>query len=143
MELELRNLQNIYYPTEVSYDRHELEMDDEDEEPWYEDVASKIFVDEINGNKIIFTFCSLNGKEEIPEDFVSSICNSIRDSAYTYLINVLNNHVNVTVDWSQVEGTTSDYSILYDGVESEKTDDCCNYKYTERKNGIWSKIKFE
>ena len=77
MELGLRNLINTYYPTEVNYYRSEMELDDEEDEPWYEDIASKTYIDKINNNKIIFSFRSLNGKEEILEDFVASICNGI------------------------------------------------------------------
>lgn len=137
MELELRNLHNIYVPTEVSYDKELAEWCEDDEEI-YEYSASKTFVDEINNNKIICTFYGVMNKEDIPEDFVSNICNGIRDSAYNYLINVLNNNRNIIVKWTQIEGTTSDYDILFDDIKAESFG--VGYKYRERKNGKWYKI---
>lgn len=45
---------------------------------------------------------------------VDSVCNSIAEDMYGYLCNELNTHKNLLVHWSQVEGTTSDYTIYYD-----------------------------
>jgi hypothetical protein len=139
VELELRNLQNIYTPTEVSYDK-ELADWCEDEEEIYEYSVSKTFVDKKNNNKIIFTFYGALNKEDIPEDFVYDICNGIRSGSYNYLINVLNNNRNVKVEWSQIEGTTSDYTIYYDDIEADNPEVACGYKYTERKEGKWYRI---
>jgi len=85
--LELRNLNNTYNKigNERKYTMHH---------------------DHINNNLIIFS----------PMDNcdVESVCNGIRESAYQYLINELNKNINLVVHWSQVEGTTSDYTIYYD-----------------------------
>lgn len=67
----------------------------------------EIFHDSENNNTIVF--------HPIDESVnTESICNGIRPQAYNYLINVLNNENNVTVRWSQVDGTTSDYTIYYE-----------------------------
>ncbi|HEY8805253.1 MAG TPA: hypothetical protein VIM42_09165 [Clostridium sp.] len=50
---------------------------------------------------------------------IDSVCGSIRDEIYGYLINVLNTQENVLVSWSQVSGTTSDYTIYYDMPNDE------------------------
>lgn len=44
---------------------------------------------------------------------VNSVVNSIRESAYSHVINELNNNENIVVVWSQIEFTTSDYDIFY------------------------------
>lgn len=139
MKLELRDLINNYTPIEVEFYKKKDEVDDN--ECCYTYVAKKVFVDKWTNNKIIFSFHSINDKETIPKDFVSSICNCIYDTPYDYLINILNTHTNITVEWLQLEGTTSDYNILYDDAESE-IDECISYKYKERRNGCWSKINF-
>ncbi len=87
MNLELRNLKNVYKKT---YGKRR-----------------EVFYDPINNNLIIFT--------PFDSDVDSNdICNGIRDSAYSYLINELNTEKNVIVHWSAVSGTTSDYTIYYD-----------------------------
>lgn len=128
MKLYLRNLTNTYSRIKKSG-------------------RNEVFYDEINSNMIIFK----SYDKEVDTD---SICNSIRDKAYTYLINELNNNKNIIVYWSQVEGTTSDYNIYYDlnpsdlvgktykeivgSLPSLKT--IFAYKYVEIKNGIERKI---
>lgn len=89
---------------------------------------------------------------------VDSVCCSISNEAYLYLIKQLNTKRNLVIDWSQVNGTTSDYTIFFNmDVEILKDkshneilkiiynsitnpDNCCGYKYTEVKNGIVDKI---
>lgn len=66
----------------------------------------EVFHDEINNNLIIFSPLD-------KEVDTNSICNSIRDKAYFYLINELNNNNGLVVHWSQIEGTTSDYTVYY------------------------------
>lgn len=46
-----------------------------------------------------------------------SICNAISSEAYDYLMKTLNTSRNVIVLWSQVEGTTSDYTIYIDAAQ--------------------------
>ena len=45
---------------------------------------------------------------------IDVVVNAISNEAYMYLMNELSSHKNVTVFWSQVYGTTSDYVIVYD-----------------------------
>jgi len=108
---------------------------------------NETYYDKTNNNMIIFHPCH----KDIDTD---SICNSIRDKAYLYLMNELNENKNVTVFWSQVEGTTSDYNIYYDLNPNELKDKNYKeilellpnietifaYKYVEVKNGIERKI---
>lgn len=89
---------------------------------------------------------------------VDSVSGGIRDKAYDYLINELNTNNNVLIDWSQVEGTTSDYNIYYDVDYKESLDKIKNntireylyslikqnnapyYKYRKIKNGVMDKL---
>ena len=159
-EIELRGLNNplLYVTDGVMVEMSSLENDEEDEEDcsFTQTETYAIFQDEINNNIIVYSYYSLN-EEETPEDIVASISNSIRNSAFDYLINVLNNSKNTVVYWSQVEGTTSDYIIYYDIEIPElidynsiynltidlSTDEILGYKYTEVKNGNVLKLKFE
>ena len=110
-----------------------------------------VYHDPINNNLIVFS----------PYDdcTVDSVCDSIRDEAYLYLINELNMNKNIVVNWSQINGTTSDYTIYYNtDVDMLKgkshkeiltiihnnidinSGDCCGYKYTQVKDGKENKI---
>jgi len=110
-----------------------------------------VYHDLINNNLIVFS----------PYDncTVDSVCGSIRDEAYLYLINELNMNKNIVVSWSQITGTTSDYIIYYDmNVDMLKSKthkeiltiinksintnsgECCGYKYTQVKDGKEDKI---
>jgi hypothetical protein len=87
---------------------------------------------------------------------VNSVCDSIRDSMYFHLIEVLNTWKNVLVSWSQVSGTTSDYTIYYDMPVNELKSKSYKeiweyinglnikyvggYKYTEVRDGIEYKL---
>lgn len=102
----------------------------------------------INNNLIVFS----------PYDDcdVDSVCDGIRDSMYLYLIQVLNTEKNVLVSWSQVSGTTSDYTIYYDmpvdDLKNKSYKDIWlyinglgikyvgGYKYTEVRDGIEYKL---
>ena len=157
-EINLREMNNpLSYVTDgIMVEMSSLEDDEEDEEDcsFTQTETYAIYQDEINNNIIVYSYYSLN-EEEIPKDIVASISDSIRDSAYNYLINTLNNSKNTVVYWSQVEGTTSDYIIYYDIKIPEvidynsiynltidlSSDEILGYKYTEVKNGICSKIK--
>ena len=75
---------------------------------------------------------------------------------YLHLIEVLNTYENVLVSWSQVSGTTSDYTIYYDMPVSELKDKSYKeiweyisglgikrvggYKYTEVRDGVEYKL---
>ena len=136
--LRLRNLKHTYEPYEVRADQNNVRFDEDEFTTMYS--AGKKYIDKINNNRIHYTFHGAYDKKDIPEDFVSSISNSIKDSAYSHMIDVLNNHKNITVEWLQVEGTTSDYVIFYDEMDVV-TDDSYRYKYTECKNGRCTKIE--
>lgn len=106
-------------------------------------IKKEVYYNEDTNNLIVFTPLS---KELSTE----SICNSISDDAYFYLINTLNNEEGLVVEWSQVEGTTSDYIIYYGldvkelkaknykGIMNELVshipNDAISRKYTEVKN---------
>lgn len=114
-----------------------------------------IYHDAINNNLIIFFPCDKSCDEE-------SICNGITDKPYNYLINKLNNTNNTVVFWYQVEGTTSDYTIIYKAdmdnllsspkdiinkvekylSEVNKSPDH-NYKYTEVIDDVLRRIQYE
>ena len=110
-----------------------------------------VYHNTINNNLIVFS----------PYDncTVDSVCGSIRDEAYLYLINELNINKNIVVSWSQITGTTSDYAIYYnmdvDKLKSKSHkeilnminnnininhDECCGYKYTKVKDGEVNRI---
>ena len=157
-EIELRGLNNplLYVTDGVMVEMSSLEDDEGDEEDcsFTQTETYAIFEDKINNNIIVYSYYSCDD-EEVPEDIVASISNSIRDDAYDYLINILNSSKNTVVYWSQVEGTTSDYIIYYDIEIPEvidynsiynltidlSSDEILGYKYTEVKNGICSKIE--
>jgi len=113
-----------------------------------------MYHDPINNNLIVFS----------PYDdcTVDSVCDSIRDEAYLYLINELNMKRNIVVSWSQVSGTTSDYNIYYDmDVDMLKgkshkeiltminsnvntnSGECCGYKYVQVKDDKVGRITNE
>lgn len=88
---------------------------------------------------------------------IDSVCDSIGELAYAYLINLLNNQKDLVVLWSQVSGTTSDYTIYYGLPVDELKDksykeilyyifdldvesDVRNYKYTEVKDNVETKL---
>ena len=157
-EITLRGLNNplLYVTDGVMVEMSSLEDDEEDEEDdsFTETETYVIFQDKINNNVVAYSYYSCDD-EEIPTDITKSISNSICNSAFDYLINVLNNSKNTVVYWSQVEGTTSDYIIYYDIEIPEVIDynsiydltvglfkkNVLSYKYVEVKNGIHSKIE--
>ena len=78
--------------------------------------------------------------------------NSTPSRKFTYLMDVLNNNTGITVYWSQVEGTTSDYTIIYEPfqnlewlfkrIEEFAESDARGYKYTEIKNRKMKILRF-
>lgn len=110
----------------------------------------EVYYDVNTGNTLVFTPYDDRNTE--------SIVNGIRDSAYIHLINELNTNKNLVVEWSQIEGTTSDYVIYYDvkltsnqiksysSVKEEleklviKSIDGCEWKYSKVENGIQQMI---
>ena len=88
MDLELRDLENTFKRI-IKSGRKE------------------VYYDKLNNNMIIFNPCN-KGLD------VNSVCNCINNTAYSYLVNELNNTTCLTIYWSQVDGTTSDYNMYYD-----------------------------
>lgn len=126
-ELNLRNLSNTYWAFTT-------------------DVRNEVYYDDTTNNFILFN--PLDDECEL-----ETIVNSIRPSAYDYLIDTLNTKTNVAVVWSQIEGTTSDYTIyhnveldhkehdsfdkIYDVLRATvKENNAVGYKYTEVIDGI-------
>ena len=156
-EVALRGLNNpLVFITNGKSIETFLSDEDECEEDGYfiETETYEIYRDKINNNVIVYSYSSFE-EEEIPKDITKSISNSIRNDAFDYLINVLNNSKNTVVYWSQVEGTTSDYIIYYDIEIPEvidynsiynltinlSSDEILGYKYTEVRDGKCSKIE--
>lgn len=86
--LELRDLKNIYAKVNKG-------------------TRNEVYYDSINNNLIVFSPYD----KSVDTD---SICGCIRESMYQHLINELNAQTGLIVHWSQIEGTTSDYTIYYD-----------------------------
>jgi hypothetical protein len=90
----------------------------------------------------------------------TSICNDIFDDRYFPLIDFLNTEKNLVVYWSQIEGTTSDYTIYKDMHLSPEElrsfrkimkrleesikgkEEAHPYKYMVVENGVLSKLSF-
>lgn len=108
-----------------------------------------VYHDPINNNIIVFS----------PYDDcdIDSVCNGIANDTYFYLTCELNTNKNLLVDWSQVSGTTSDYTLYYDMPNDMLKDksrkeifdyiesmdikyDFCGFKYVEVKNGVANKL---
>lgn len=117
----------------------------------YEDMYLISFYDYDSNNMILFD------TSDCDEITVESICNStVSNGAYEYLTNVLNTNKNVLIYWSQIEGTTSDYTIYYDSDNEALIDeeidvskaleitnkDCICYKFCEVRDKYQSKINF-
>jgi len=68
-----------------------------------------VYHDPINNNLIVFS--------PYNDCTVDSVCGAISENPYLYLINELNMRRNIIVSWSEVSGTTSDYTIYYDKRE--------------------------
>lgn len=117
----------------------------------YENIYLTSFYNVDNNNLILFD------TSDCDEITVESICNStVNKGSYEYLTNILNTNKNVLVYWSQVEGTTSDYTIYYDSDNEALIDDeidvsklletinndCVCYKFCEVRKKYRSKIDF-
>ena len=140
-----RNMFNTYKKCSLlTYDKDEnYDMYNEDEETFEAFKITShhrevILINEKHHQSIIFH--EYRDADEPQLYDVCDIANCTNDKAYTYLCNVLNTTDNVTVFWSQIFGTTSDYRIIYDnyftdGEECrnylEQNYDYCFYKYVE------------
>lgn len=116
----------------------------------YEFVSENVCYDKESDNMIIFNPVDEGLNYE-------TICNRIMPNPLNHLIETLNNNSNVLVVWSQMKGTTSDYTI-YHNVNTvlfnqlkyktilKKLDSLCedpinHMKYTEVKDGNMTAIQ--
>ena len=102
-ELELRNYDGVFKLIDCKVEDC---VDNIDDEEWCYKVASATYHDEKRNNTLYLSEIRYEG-EEIED--ISIVVNAISNEAYLYLINVLNTNENVSVHWSQVYGTTSDF----------------------------------
>lgn len=139
-ELNLRNYPNSFEIIDADVNKR-LEYFEEDEEPVEITYYKGIYKDNIKNNVLHLTQIRYEDEET---DDMDIVVNAISNEAYDYLIKELNNHNNVTVFWSQVYGTTSDYIIVFDNFGEDylyelfKQESCYKYRYV--KNGKIYKI---
>lgn len=145
-ELDLINYPNSFLIVNADVNK-ELECFEEDEDPIEVTYYKGVYRDSIKNNTLILT--QIRYEDEEAED-MNVVIDAISNEAYNYLMKELNNNNNVTVFWSQVYGTTSDYIIVYDKFgenclydmdylkELFKKESCYKYRYV--KNGKIHKI---
>lgn len=139
--LNLRNLINAYTLTGKYTDSYKAYEAEDEFEAEYHYLKGATFVDELNNNKLVFEYVGAMELSDIPENYVEEICNAMVDTNYNYLISVLNNNKNITVRWSKIEGTTSDYIIYHGGdISTEVPEEYKGYKYVEVVKGVWRKL---
>lgn len=140
-ELELRNYNGVLKLKDCKIEDC---VDNVDKEEWHYTIVSAIYHDEKRNNTLYLSEIRYKGEEL--ED-ISVVINAISNEAYLYLIDVLNANENVSVHWSQVYGTTSDYTIDYDGCDDDTYKKLLNkvssFKYTYIKDGQIYKIQRE
>lgn len=140
-----RNIHNTYKKCSIlTYDEDENYEEYDGNEENYETFTitshhrEVILTNEKHHQSIIFHEYRNNDESKLGD--VCDIANYINDKAYTYLCNVLNTTDSVTVFWSQIFGTTSDYTIIYDSYFTDGEEcrnylkqnyDYCSYKYVE------------
>ena len=140
-ELELRNYDGVFTLKDCKLEDC---VDNVDDEEWHYKIASATYHDEKRNHTLYLSEIRYEGEEM--ED-ISVVVNAISNEAYLYLINVLNTNENVSVHWSQVYGTTSDYTIVYGDCDDEIYKELLNrngsFKYNYIKDGQIYKIQRE
>ena len=140
-ELGMRNYDGMF---KLKESKVEDCVDNVDDEEWCYTAVTATYHDEKRNNTLYLSEIRYEG-EEIED--ITVVINAISNEAYMYLINVLNTNENVFVHWSQVYGTTSDYTIDYDGCNEETLrellDKVSGFKYTYIKDGEIYKIQRE
>lgn len=116
-----RNIKNEYEKISVETHTDDLEFDDE---VINENNKEVIVINKEHKQSIIFHEYRFEDEEYL--DDTCEIPNHISTSAYNYICNILNNNDNITVFWSQVYQTTSDYTIIY-GKYITDGDECRRY----------------
>lgn len=141
-ELEMRNYDGVF-KLQDSIIEDCTDTVEDDEELCYT-VVKATYHDEKRNNTLYLSEIRYEGEEV--ED-ITVVINAISNEAYMYLINVLNTNENVSVHWSQVYGTTSDYTIVYgdcdDETYKELLDKVSGFKYAYIKDGEIHKIQRE
>ncbi len=135
-QLCLRGLNSTFELLTEEADVHLVSTEDGG---YTETVYQWVYHDWKNNNTIRFTYTSNFGLEENSDKYLLQIVNGIRDSAYWYLINTLNNNTALIVEWSAIPDTSSDYKIIHPGVDNEVTKSIhqVSYKYMEAtKDGL-------
>lgn len=115
------NIKNEY--EKISVETYTDNVDFGDDEIIKENNKEVVVINKKHKQSIIFHEYRFEDEEYL--DDTCKIPNYISTSAYNYICNVLNNNDNITVFWSQVYQTTSDYTIIYgkyitDGEECRK-----------------------
>ena len=138
MIYNLRNVLNDF--EEISFEEYKEDIEFDEGDSIKENNREAIFINKIHNQSIVFHEYRYENEEKLGH--VSEIPDYISDSAYNYICNILNNNDNITIFWSQVYGTTSDYVIIY-GHYFTNGKQCReyinnyadkNYKYLEIKN---------
>lgn len=139
-DLELRDYDGVFKLTDCKIEDF---TDEEDKEIHYK-IASATYYDEKRNNTLHLSEIRYEGEKL--ED-ITIVINAISNEAYSYLINSINSNKNVSVRWSQVYGTTSDYTIVYDDCDDktlkELLDKNSGFKYNYIKGGEFYKIQRE
>ena len=135
-QLSLKGLKSIFDLLGEEADVHLISTEDGG---YTETVYQWKYYDWEKNNVIMFTYTSNYNVEENSDKYLLQIVNGIRDSAYWYLINTLNNNTGLIVEWSAIPATTSDYKIIHPGADNEavKSIHQAPYKYMEAtKDGL-------
>lgn len=131
MIMTYKNILNEY--EKISYEEYK----EKDDEGYEENNREVVVVNKEHRQSIIFHEYRSDNEEKLKD--VCFIPDYISSEAYDYVCKVLNDNDNITVFWSQVYGTTSDYIIIYNkyftnGEQCRKyleEHSSLPYKYTE------------
>lgn len=133
----LRNVDKDY----IFYSKDNYEVDTEIEDGRnIETCREEVWINKEHNQSIIFHEWRFPNEETLEN--ISDIPNYISNTAYNYVSNVLDKYDNVTVVWSQIYGTTSDYTIIFDHcftnreevekyISQHSSHKLSLYKYTE------------
>lgn len=143
--LELRNVFHDFEEISFREYKEQVQFGGEDIE---ENNREAVYVNKEHKQSIIFHEYRYKGEEKLKD--ISTMPNYISESAYDYICKILNSTDNVTVLWSQIYGTTSDYTIIYNNYLTneeeclnhiENFNGCGSYKYVEVVEGVCYKCE--
>jgi hypothetical protein len=75
-------------------------------------------------NSILIAAFQDNESAELPQSVLANVTGATQEEPYNYVINALDTTANTLVYWSQISGSTSEYTIYHDVVK-----DCFNGLY--------------